>query len=307
MCRMPLRALLNNESRYAWTLTEADRHLPFKCPICDDKMMIVLYQKKQKCFRHYTYTAHGGEGETERHLEMKKYVFTQGVKLGYECELEVRMQANGSINIADVVIYKNPQKTKGFVFECQHSPITKKEIEKRNQTYYKNGFSPIWVFDYDYTFTDICIRYNEGFNILDQGYRKEVKLLDLINGAYKKRKPENIIIYPIWWIILYGPPKTEAITPAPKYRPPYKPRTQFSRIRTIIQIKKQAKLITPPSYIKAQALLKDGPIKTIDFYIKMENLGVPWKDTHDLFCMQESRLRIINFFEVELAHNGGFV
>ena len=25
---MPLRALLNNESRYAWTLTKADKHLP---------------------------------------------------------------------------------------------------------------------------------------------------------------------------------------------------------------------------------------------------------------------------------------
>ena len=129
---MPLRALLDKEPFLAWELTEKHRGSPFKCPICDDDMIIVLPQSGIiKHFRHVNEEAHG-EPETSEHLEMKNFI--------YNLLLCTELEKKIGHRIADVV--EGDQ----LVIECQCSPISQCEMREREEDYNECGYHVLWVF-----------------------------------------------------------------------------------------------------------------------------------------------------------------
>lgn len=143
---MPLRAVLNGNSFYAWNLSEDNRGILFKCPECNDDFIIVLPKSDIiKHFRHKTNAEHKGERETPLHLEMKTYIMNCAEALSLKCDLEIRFNYKDFLHITDAVIYKNEGTIKGYSIECQYSNISSEDYENRNKVYRENGFIPIWI------------------------------------------------------------------------------------------------------------------------------------------------------------------
>ena len=142
------KALLNDEIVYAWELKKTDRGLDFRCPICQklnlpDELITVMGDEKIWHFRHKNSVDHGHEAESQKHLEMKKWVKENANSLGYDCELEVMIFNGNKLNITDAVIYVD-NKWK-IAVECQRSSISNDEYLKRNENYVKNNYHPWWI------------------------------------------------------------------------------------------------------------------------------------------------------------------
>lgn len=136
---MPLRALLDGEDFFSWNLTEDDRTLPFKCPICDDNMIPVLPQQDIiKHFRHKNEEAHG-EPETPEHLEMKNAIYNS--LTCNEPDPDIKIENPVGFRIADVIMIDF-----GLVIECQCSSISIEEMMSREKDYNESGYYVLWVF-----------------------------------------------------------------------------------------------------------------------------------------------------------------
>ena len=137
---MPLRAILNGESFYAWDLTEADRKRGFLCPVCETDFIIILPTSNIiKHFRHKSRASHDWKPESQAHLAMKRDLKKLADSYGYSCELEVKVSQGGDYRIADVLIKEK------IVIECQCSRISIKEYEERTRFYQDNGYQLIWL------------------------------------------------------------------------------------------------------------------------------------------------------------------
>ena len=141
-------AYLNDKKIYAWDLKKTDRGLDFKCPECKelnrpDKLIAVMGDKKIWHFRHKTAIDHGHEAESQKHLEMKKWVKDMANSLGYDCELEVRIFNGNKLNRVDAVI--NINNKWNIAVECQCSSISIDEYSKRNENYINNNYYPWWL------------------------------------------------------------------------------------------------------------------------------------------------------------------
>lgn len=137
---MPLRALLNGESFYAWDLTEADRKREFTCPECEEGVIIVLPSLNiVKHFRHKFRASHDWKSESQTHLVMKRKLKKLADSYGYPCELEVKVSHGGGYRIADVLIKEK------IVIECQCSRMSIKEYEERTKFYQGHEYQLIWL------------------------------------------------------------------------------------------------------------------------------------------------------------------
>ena len=99
-------------------------------------MVFVDAECRIKHFRHLVLCPYETEPESEKHLEMKKYLFNQ-----YKNEGAVLEHRIGE-KIADVFI---PNLNGGTVFECQCSSITIEEMDERKENAERNGAKLIWI------------------------------------------------------------------------------------------------------------------------------------------------------------------
>lgn len=300
---MPQRAIINNESFYAWDLSEDNRGQSFKCPICNDDMIVVLPRKKIKHFRHWNLQEHGGEPETERHLEMKYYFYNEATKIGYKADIEVRFEFKDKIHIADVVIeYPHQNKYKGIVIECQHSSITQNDINSRNLVYFASGYRPIWVYDHD-TFLNKTYTYYRN-QILDN--YEEIKLFDLLDKETRQIKKKFMIKYPQNWDIIYKS-YVEIWRKIPRYKVKHvevKPRRTIANLTRL-----ERKIVTSPSISKYMYNRKNKlPILRIDKLGKIYVKGIFIGEKIDIMGMTPKyAVDCKEFFEKTFFKGGNFV
>lgn len=138
---MPLKAHLNDKPFYSWDLTEEHRGQPFKCPACNDDMIIVLPTQKIKHFRHRAGMVHG-EGETMEHMQAKMWFVEELNKMGIKSDVEYVMKKDNNIHILDVFFEHNffP-----IGIECQYSGISLLDFKSRNNFYGRKGIKCVWV------------------------------------------------------------------------------------------------------------------------------------------------------------------
>ena len=123
-----------------------ERHLTLKCEL-NHPLMVKRGEQKRHHFCHYpgTLCKYNTNDTSEWHLKWQSLNPKQ---------TEIRITREGKTHIADLITED------GRVIEIQHSPISKKEIYKREQ-FYKNM---IWIFDCRHEHTDtlfICRCKNE--------------------------------------------------------------------------------------------------------------------------------------------------
>jgi len=105
----------------------------FHCQECDGIMRFVNAMFKIKHFRHKVECPYETEPETQEHLRMKLYF----KELYNNAELEVRVGKN--LRRADVLVGD-------VVIECQHSPISVKEMVERTKDHNKYSKYVLWIF-----------------------------------------------------------------------------------------------------------------------------------------------------------------
>lgn len=107
------------------------------CPSCDGNLIFVNADKRIKHFRHKTERDCNFEPETNRHLEMKK-IMQDKLNLDDSC-LEVPLDF-GTPDLLD-----NKRKV---AIEVQHSSLYHADFMERTRNYNKEGYYPLWIFDW---------------------------------------------------------------------------------------------------------------------------------------------------------------
>jgi competence protein CoiA len=114
----------------------------FFCPVCSEKVMLKLGEKRIYHFAHQR----GGscrefyENESEYHMSGKLQLF-QWLK---------RQKIPAELEFYDREIKQRPDimflfKGKKFALEFQCSPISEEIFTKRTEKYIQNGYTPIWI------------------------------------------------------------------------------------------------------------------------------------------------------------------
>lgn len=121
-----------------WQGRSAERGFDYFCPGCSTE---VTLKKGTHVIHHFAHrpgaSCEFATGETVRHMEMKE-VIADG--LGSVAELEVPVLGRRR---ADVLVTGGGQP---IVVECQHSPLSAEEVERREFDY--NQIGPmVWVLD----------------------------------------------------------------------------------------------------------------------------------------------------------------
>lgn len=121
-----------------WHGRYAERGFDYFCPGCGFE---VTLKKGERVIHHFAHKPGAdcdfATGETVRHMEMKE-VIADG--LGDCAELEVPVLGRRR---ADVLISGNGER---IVVECQHSPLSVEEVERREFDYNQVG-PMVWVLD----------------------------------------------------------------------------------------------------------------------------------------------------------------
>lgn len=98
-------------------------------------------------FRHYSSARckYQHEPETERHLEMKRFVYEEFPKYN---DVRVKEIEYRIFNDARLDVYFELNNGYRIGFECQHSKLSLEDFEKRMEIYLENDIYVIWIFDY---------------------------------------------------------------------------------------------------------------------------------------------------------------
>jgi competence CoiA-like predicted nuclease len=135
---MPLKAIVNGNHFYSWTLAEEHRKLNFSCPYCKEKLVPVIpKQNIIKHFRHKTGTYHG-EPESPEHEQGKQTLLNLLSHSGMKAEPEVKIGPN----IADVFAEYGGDK---IAIEFQCSTLTISDFFKRTARYLNARIPHMWI------------------------------------------------------------------------------------------------------------------------------------------------------------------
>lgn len=123
----------NGLIKISW-LDKIDVEERFFCPECKQEVIFVNATFKIKHFRHKVENNCDPEPETEKHLEMKKFMMEN---LGWDKNnLEV------GLGFARPDLYKD-----SIAIEVQHSPLTYYKFMERTKNYADNNIYVLWIFD----------------------------------------------------------------------------------------------------------------------------------------------------------------
>lgn len=118
----------------------------FFCPMCGEKVILKLGERKIFHFAHKSKKACSGEyeNETQYHMEGKLKLFhwlkrqkVEAVLEYYDKEIRQR---------PDIVFYANGQK---YALEYQCSPLSEEIFRKRTESYLQNNYIPLWILGED--------------------------------------------------------------------------------------------------------------------------------------------------------------
>ncbi|MDG5789132.1 competence protein CoiA family protein [Evansella sp. AB-P1] len=122
---------------------QADReNQSYYCPQCNEPLILKLGNQQTWHFAHYPKSSCvlSQTGETESHIKGKKLIIKWLIDHGYAPKIEYYIK---EIKQRPDILVTIRGKT--YVFEIQQSFISQEEYEKRNETYIKYGFEPIWI------------------------------------------------------------------------------------------------------------------------------------------------------------------
>lgn len=114
--------------------SEANRSRQYRCPVCNSPVILRSGLQNADHFAHTVNecTDNWDYDMSDWHIKMQSF-FPVNAR-------EVVVKNNGSIHRADILIEKT-------VIEMQHSPITAKEFNDRNEFFRGLGYRIAWVFD----------------------------------------------------------------------------------------------------------------------------------------------------------------
>lgn len=170
---MPLKALLDNQPFYGWSLDESYRKSDFSCPFCEVKMIPVL--PSHDIIRHFRHKEDScqHEPETKEHINGKKYLYDLLKARGYKTELEVKL----GWHICDVLVKHN---NVPVAIEYQCSPITSDEITNRGQAFNSAGCElGVWVLGGHY------YKHATAFQTIGKKDKRADPIWDFINQSYE--------------------------------------------------------------------------------------------------------------------------
>jgi len=139
-----------NQPKISWRLSREWFRKEFVCPECGKKVVFVDTNNISRIrhFRHLVKSNCDPEPETEKHIEMKKFVIEK-MNLDPEKNLEV------GLGFARPDIYYEKRLwptaiqsiTVKIAIEVQHSPISYGKFLLRTSNYKKNNIYVMWIFD----------------------------------------------------------------------------------------------------------------------------------------------------------------
>jgi len=127
------------EYKIAW-LDCIAREWEFICPECKEKVVFVNATHKIKHFRHLIKSNCDPEPETQKHIEMKKFIIEK-------MNLDPRKNLEVGLGFARPDIYCEKSSTFKVAIEVQHSPISYEKFLERTVNYRKNNIHVLWIFD----------------------------------------------------------------------------------------------------------------------------------------------------------------
>lgn len=113
---------------------EAEKQKTYYCPMCGKQ---VILRRGETNISHFAHMAN--ECEDNWHYDMSEWHCSMQNRFDEE-QREIIVKHNGVVHRADIL-------SKNKIIEFQHSPITKEELQERNNFYKSAGYKVAWVFD----------------------------------------------------------------------------------------------------------------------------------------------------------------
>lgn len=162
--------------------SNADKTQEYFCPICHGK---VIPRQGEINIEHF---AHIAKCDDRWNYDMSKWHSKWQAQFPKKNQ-EVVIEFNGEKHRADVMAC-------GYVIEFQHSAITAKEFNERNEFYLRYGKKVIWIFDFEDEFDCENIEcYDEWSQNNDDGGKYSWKYSKRFLKDYLPQKNKDIIVF----------------------------------------------------------------------------------------------------------------
>lgn len=138
-----------DSSRIRTLASLAKKSLEYKCPVCQEDIILKQGQIKIPHYAHYPSSECENAGESYRHMEMKWQVGNIAAQSGYLVDFEKPLNESR----ADIVLSRLND---NYIIEVQNSPIVFEDLFNRSLKFQQpdlldHGFKPdvLWLFDKD--------------------------------------------------------------------------------------------------------------------------------------------------------------
>jgi len=182
----------------------------YKCPLCNCNLVI----KKNGILRapHFAHRSSNDETvkecvENYKHSDMSFWHYDKQLRFPPECREVWFEDKAGNKHRADIFL-----KSTNVIVEIQHSKLSVVEFERRNSFYNEQGYSVVWLFDFDELLQKYSIDVMDSYIDCSDDWKchytncftiKRIEGIKKILGDYNPLIDMNVVVYYIYNHTLY--------------------------------------------------------------------------------------------------------